>query len=89
VNGPKIMPRDKTAKLGKIIKGKMNFLGKKIAAKNKHILTVVPTSHCGWPNEKGTEKDRKDKLIKTKIGTDAGKLTGRLSDKVFWNIFEI
>lgn len=77
------MPRDKTPKLGKIIKGKINFLGKKMAAKNKQALIIVPTSHCGWPKEKGIEKDKKDKPIKTKSGKGADKLTGRLNDEVF------
>jgi hypothetical protein len=45
VKGPKIMPLDKTPRLGKAINGKINFFGKKIMAKNKHALTAVPINH--------------------------------------------
>ena len=83
------MPRDKMPRLGKIIKGKTNFFGKKMAAKNKQVLTIAPTSHCGCPKEKGVEKDKEDKPIKIKIGIGADKLMGRLNEEVFWNIFKI
>ncbi len=61
------MPRPKTPKLGKIIKGTKNFFGKKIAAKNKQALTIVPTSHCGCPKEKGIINDRTEKMLKAII----------------------
>jgi len=77
------MPRDKTPKLGKIIKGKINFFGRKIAAKNRQALTIVPTNHWGLPKKKGIEKDKKDKPIKTKIGAGADKLIGRFNNEVF------
>ena len=80
------MPRHKTPKLGKTIKGEINFIGRKMAAKNRQAFTMVPTSHWGWPKEKGIKKDAKDRPIKSKIGMGADKLTGKLNDKVLWNI---
>ncbi len=63
--------------------GTINFLGIKIAAKNKQALTIAPTSHCGWPKEKGIKKDKIDKPIKTEIETDVDRFTGKSIDRVF------
>jgi hypothetical protein len=54
-----------------------------MVAKNKQAFTIVPTSHCGCPKERGIEKDKKDKPTKIKIGTDVGRVTGRLIEEVF------
>jgi len=83
VKGPKITPRDITPRLGKIIKGRYNLFGKKIAPKNKQVLTVVPISHCGWLKEKGITKDKKEKITKTKIRVRAIDSTGKLNGKIF------
>ena len=86
MSGPKIIPRDKTPRLGRMINGKINFPGKKTAAKNKQAFTIVPTSHCRWLKEKGIENDKIDKPIKTKTEGEADKITGKFNDWVFWSI---
>lgn len=83
MNGPKIIPLAKTPKLGKIIKGNKNFLGKKVADKNKQALTIIPTNHCGCPKEKGIAKDKIEIQLKIKIWVEANRFTGKLIDKTF------
>ena len=71
--------------------GRINFLGKKMADRNRQAFTIVPTNHWGWPNEKEIEKDKKDNPIKNKSGIGAAKLIGKLreNDGVFWSIYFI
>ncbi len=83
MKGPKIIPRDITPRLGKIIKGRYNLPGRKIAPKNKQILTIVPTSHCGWLKEKGITKDKEERITKTKVRVRVINSTGKLNDKIF------
>jgi len=80
-------PLVKTAKLGKRIKGKKNFLGKKTAVKNKQVLTIVPTSHCGPAKEKGTINDKTENPKKTKLAVGFVKFIGKLKIPVFEFMF--
>lgn len=45
VAGPKIIPRDKTPRLGRMAIGNKYLFGKKATAKNKIALTIEPTSN--------------------------------------------
>ena len=83
MKGPKIIPRDITPRLGKIIKGRYNLPGRKIAPKNKQALTIVPTSHCGWLKKKGMTKDKKERITKTEVRVRAINSTGNLNGKIF------
>jgi len=78
VNGPKTIPRAKTPRLGKIIAGKIYLFGKNIADKNSPVLTIVPTSHCGWPIKNGAKNAATDSPIKTIVCATDFNSTGKL-----------
>lgn len=77
VKGPKIKPRDKTAKLGKNIKLFIKLCGKNRADKMRPALTILPTTIWGWPKEKGTANDKKPTRVNVKYITLIGKIIGR------------
>jgi len=76
VSGPKTTPRARTPRLGKTTIGRIYFFGKKIAAKNRHALTAVPTNHCGPLRENGIINDIIEMQRKTRPVIAGDKLVG-------------